>query len=113
MSIGLLLLGILTGGVGSWLALSTLHARRIKKQRSGLTIDDFIKEFEGSSYTKEAIQITYNDLTRKVGLPIKRFDLLYPTLSRASDDIEDVLQGHGRGLGLYDDEINLILKNFL
>ena len=60
-------------------AIGTARARKVGKQRRGLTSEDFFKEFEGESYSLEAIKMTYKELTEKVGHPVKRFDLLYPT----------------------------------
>ena len=57
--------------------------------RKHLTFADFQKEFEGSSFRREAIEFAYQDLTGVAGYPILRSDHLWSTLHLHPDEVED------------------------
>lgn len=107
-----LLWAVPVAGFGVLTAIGTARARKVKMQRRELTIDDFFKEFEGAPYSREAIKIAYGDVTKNVGHAVRRFDLLYPTLSVDSEDVEDMIYEHARGRGVEIALISSFLQQF-
>ena len=102
MNIWVLLAAVPALGFGLVGATAMMHARKIAKQRRGLTINDFFREFAGAPYSQEAIKIAYEDLTREIKHPVKRFDLLYPTLSFGAENVEDLILRRGDAEGIND-----------
>src|SRR5258708_3604837 len=77
------------------------HQARMLKERGHLSLDSFVKEFEGSPYGREVIEAAYSDIAGWCYHPIRRRDQLVD-LGFDYPDGEDMLQERCEKLGVPD-----------
>jgi hypothetical protein len=94
--------GLLLVGYGFLMLKSNSQRARIKAERADTTVENFVREFDGSSYAHEALKTAYTDLTQLSGLPVRRADDLEKTLGLLPEDFERMFEKRCRQLGLAD-----------
>jgi hypothetical protein len=77
------------------------HQARMLKERSHLSLDSFVKEFEGHSYDREVIEAAYSDIAGWCHHPIRRRDQLVD-LGFDYPEGEDMLEERCEKLGVPD-----------
>jgi hypothetical protein len=99
-----LLIGLAVVAIGYLLLMWRAKSRHTEMltARGGANLDSFVKEFEGTSFSRSVLETAYNDLWRLCRLPIRRSDDLEKTLKLAHEDFDDMLEKRCRALGLAD-----------
>lgn len=95
---------VLVCGYGFLVLRSTLYHRRVRADRSGVTIDTFAAEFADCAFPREILQLAFQDFVLRYGSPVHRDDKLFETLALDDDDLEDMLEPRlaARGLNWQD-----------
>lgn len=101
---GVCAVGLLVLCYGLLMLRSALVRRRIVSARRNETVESFIREFEGTRWSKPILEMAYEDLAKLAQMPVRRTDDLEKTLGVLPEDFGDMLASRCRKLGLSDVE---------
>ncbi len=80
---------------------SSARYKKISRARANRNIASFVEEFEGTSFSQDAIEAAYSDLIELTGFPVLRRDNV-PKLGVLPEDFERVAGRRFSALGIAD-----------
>jgi hypothetical protein len=93
---------VLALAYGALVVRGVLARNRILRDRRGATLEDFVREFEKSGYSRTALEAAYQDLAKLAQMPIRRADDLEKTLGLLPEDFEAMFEKRCANLGIGD-----------
>jgi hypothetical protein len=99
---GVCAVSVLALAYGALVVRGSLMRKRILRGRHGATVDDFVREFDGSGYSRPTLEMAYQDLAKLAQMPVRRADDLEKTLGFLPEDFEAMFEKRCDNLGLVD-----------